>query len=276
MLCACAACSPSRGATGATVDASVEAAAEEGGFGASPCGQCLAASCTFATSRCAEDPDCAAWLACVDACGTTDAGGADPTCAAACPRGTSSAGALAIEQVAACGSSGQGLLCGACPADAGEELNPLLRNVCPRVDDAGSACADCPATHCCQTYAACDQNCLGFTGCISDGGFYLDCDKQFPGGRVAAEAREVCYEIFCCNAAACATCGLQDPCNQCVLQECPAEYANFRATEAGSLYNECAAETMDGAACLAKYPEAQSVFTAFQLCVYQNCPSCAP
>jgi hypothetical protein len=276
MLWACSACTSLRSAP---PDASIThddggPTPSDGGYAASACRQCVAGACSVALAACSGDPDCAGYLACVDACGTDDAGNVNPACEAACPRGSSTAGALAIQKLTRCRTAGQGALCVACGTAASADLSPALRNNCPQ-QTADAACTTCHEDHCCQSLAACDTACQGFFGCISDGGAYLDCDKSYPGGRLLAETEETCLLVFCCNADACASCGQNSTqCDECEFQLCPTEYANLRTTEYGSLYVECATETQDAGGCLAMYPQAQDAINALSVCVTNNCLDC--
>ena len=274
VLLVCPACSRSDSAA-ADAAGGVDAPPSDGGYAVSPCGACVASGCGVALAACTADPDCSSYLACLDACPLADAGDVDPACERSCPRGTSSAGAVAIEQLTRCRTDGVGSLCPACGTDASAELNPALRNQCAP-STTGVACTDCKAEHCCQSAAACGAACKGFIGCISEGGAYTNCDSQFPGGRVPAESDEVCFEVFCCNPAACTVCAsTRSQCDYCIYQQCPGEYANYRATQYGSLYAECATETMDAGGCIALYPQAQDVLTAYLTCVHDNCIICA-
>jgi hypothetical protein len=84
--------------------------------GSNGCLECLTGACASAVAGCNGDPDCATFLACLDACPTDASGHATQACASNCPRGSSSSGALAESQLNACLTAGAGTVCPSCVA----------------------------------------------------------------------------------------------------------------------------------------------------------------
>ncbi len=266
------ACSPSAPSGARPVDDGGIGAESDASWGVSACGECVGSACATAIVACSSDPDCAAYLTCVQACGVSGSGDVDPGCEAACPRGVSTAGTQAEQRLSHCRTDGLGSLCVACGTSASAAQNPLLRQQCPRTATT-DACKQCEEEHCCQTTAACDADCQGLTTCMINGGNYLDCQMMYPSGLVNAERQQTCNAIFCYRSDLCHH-GLRT-CNQCIYQECAEEYADIRGSLAGALYFECTAAGSDSATCLGLYPQATAVAEAYLVCVGVNCVDCS-
>jgi hypothetical protein len=281
---------------------SPDAAAEDGAtatFGASTCGQCVTQACSMQVSACNSDPDCSAYLSCLDACGVGADGNVDATCAAACPKGNSSAGMSAESQLTDCRTSGPGAtMCSACGADAGPG-NPILDQQCMQMMDV-TPCYTCEDDYCCNTYANCHANpdCDSLERCLKDcvddvaddagspqggppdgGSCDLVCAHAHPQGLIDWAPRITCLTVYC---------GVQcenppmpplPPCEACVNKYCALEFANLNGTPDGFLYGACVAACPSGAnpcneACSTQYPSVQAANDALLACAMQNCPSC--
>jgi hypothetical protein len=266
--------------------------------GASACGQCVAQQCSATIAGCSSDPDCATYWSCVDACGLDPSGNVDPTCEAACPRGSSTSGTAAEAQLTQCRSNGAGATCTACGIDAGGQ-NPLLHEMCmPSTDP--DACHQCEKSRCCDVYAACVGNpdCLPFAHCLNpcyngiadDAGVH---DAGPPDGDLACAY--YCLQghpngltdlapLLACDAVDCSL-----PCNPgatayhtCLITYCPDEYAYSLQTPDGFLLGECQGDCPEddagtaSAACLMgcedMYLSAKAAADALAVCGAAHCP----
>lgn len=255
-------------------------------FGGSACGACVTQACASAISTCGGNPECAAYLSCLDACGIGPDGNVDPTCAAACPKGSSSTGTQYEQQLNTCRTTGPGAACSACGADAGG--NPIIHQTCPTGTDT-NPCYLCEDNNCCHTYDACaaDSECTALKTCLKDcyapgpdggvdagaQGCSLFCNGQYPKGVAHWAERRTCMDVHClkeCGA------GTPDPCVSCAMSKCPEAYANLHGTQDGYLLWDCTALCATGDktcidACIAKYPSAKAAFDAFGLCNVTRC-----
>jgi len=256
-------------------DAGTDGGTTAGPYARSACGRCLRGACSLEVSSCAGDPDCAAYLTCLDRCGTGDGGNIDPACAAGCPRGSSSSGAAAESALSECWTNGPGALCAPCGGnDASAATNPILRQRCPTSSGA-DACATCQEDHCCQTEAACTSECMGYVGCRVDGGSPTVCRATYPGGLLQAEAWQSCRFVFCAAKSQCN--GGFPPCERCAVTLCSEEYVAFRTHLQGALYRECISYCGSddcSAACLKSYPGARPLIDAFDACIFDKCSGC--
>jgi hypothetical protein len=274
LLLFCAACSRSPSSTSEVADAAGDEVSDASGasYAQGACGSCVATSCSRAWAQCAGDPDCAAYLGCLGQCPPGPGGDADPVCEGACPSAASSAGAQAQAALTQCRTSGAGADCLACGVDASGE-NPVLREQCPAATSTdASVCKRCIEEHCCEVDDACGTDCEGYIGCMADGGPYTACASSYPVGFPQAESYEACLHVECDQSTNCAT--DPDPCNQCIYQECPEEYANLRTNPVGALMRNCIGSGAAASTCLAMYPQATALFDAFEVCVSTNCFAC--
>ncbi len=269
-------CSPAPGTRETSpTDSGIDAPrASASSYGASPCGRCVAAACAGAVADCDSDPDCAAYLTCVDGCKVEASGDVDPSCKAACPTGSSSSGAQAEIELAACRTGGAGALCTSCGTRASK--SSIFGEMCPP-SGATDACDRCNDEHCCEVFAACDAACHGFIECMIDGGDdldggYLACEAQFPGGFVAAEVEHACTSIFCAPRDLCAV--TTDPCFQCIFQDCGAQYASLVGSVQGALSWECSFAGNPVPDCIKLYPEASVLTEDLNACISNLCTDC--
>jgi len=242
----------------------------DGSFGASACSRCVTSACGAALLDCGSDPDCASYWSCVEGCGVGSDGDVDPACAAACPSGTSSSGAQAELELTHCRTDGAGALCAACGTPVVASESPLLNEHCPA--DAGpdaSACARCIDENCCLPQAACGEDCREYIACMAEYADYQKCMTEYPGGFLPGEQIHGCITIYCPTDRECS----ESPgaLLECILQECPVEYADLIETEEGASYWECLSTTVDAPSCLAEYPEAGAPANAMNACVQNVC-----
>jgi hypothetical protein len=243
----------------------------DGSYGESACRLCVTSACTGPLADCASDPDCAAYLACFDACGLQKNGNVNASCEARCPVGSTSSGMQGELDLSECRTSGAGALCVACGTAVSLSESPILRQECPPVD-ASDTCERCEDENCCETSAACGAACQGFRKCRDDGGDYLDCKSQFPSGFLPAEENNACHVIFCARSDACPT--ITNPCFQCIYQYCAPEYAKLVGSVAGALAWECFAAGDSLTACTASSSEATEAGEPLETCLVNDCMGC--
>jgi hypothetical protein len=186
--------------------------ADAGGFGTSACAACTRASCSADVDACSGEPDCNAWLECVDGCPVGASGNVEPGCESACPDATSSNGQTAQAALENC--TAQNLpgcsACGAAPDGGGGGTGIAeLDQSCPASDET-DACYACWDTHCCDTEAACaasadcqaTQDCT--SACASGDWMCLQaCFQANPKGAVEIQQRLVCRFAYCATGATC-------------------------------------------------------------------------
>jgi hypothetical protein len=295
MVLALAGCSTSNSSSGG--DGGSAGDASTGAYATSTCGTCVAQSCSAAITKCNSDPDCSAYLACLDACGVGPDGNVDPTCAAACPTGSSSAGTTAEATLNNCRAIGPGAQCAGCGIDGGG-ANPILTQMCTPMTDT-TPCFTCEDDQCCDTYARCHANadCHALQTCIVDcqnhvaddagapeGGAtatetcaYI-CGKAHPQGLVDWAPRTTCIFVKCLVQCENPPMPPPSPCIACQNQNCANEYANLVGTPDGYLFAACVAGCPTGSpceeACFTQYPSAKAAANAQLACSSLYCPAC--
>ena len=300
-----AACSSSSGASsGATADAG-PMDSSTAGYSNSACGKCVAQACAMPISKCNSDPDCATYLTCLDACGVAADGNVDPTCASACPTGSSSSGTAAEKLVTDCRTTGAGTACSACGVDGGGDAggqdagNPIVHQMCTPMQDS-TPCYVCEDDHCCQTYANCHANpdCKGMQRCLVDchsgvaddagspaggppdgGSCDLTCGAAHPQGLVDWAPRSTCLSVFCVVPCENPPMPPLDPCLACVYQKCADPFANLNGTAQGYMFAACIVACPSGAnpctaGCMSQYPAEMGPENALIACQQTNCPMC--
>jgi hypothetical protein len=250
-------------------------------FGASACGACVAMSCAAQVTDCNADPDCAAWLACVDKCGVNAAGNADPLCESLCAPGTTTSAHAAESAFNRCRSDGPGAACAACGAKPSNCTNPIAAQTCAPSNDPDK-CFRCEDTHCCDTYAkyAANPDAVDFfkkcyQPCVTGGGKTcgVDCFMKYPKGVDDVVARLACLDLNCFDQDSCNN-NPVDPCVKCVNEKCCDASAALSGKTSGFLIQECAYPCKDAAcfdACKKKYPAAKDEFDAFADCGFTHC-----
>lgn len=303
---ALAGCSSSSGSaapgaidSGTQTDSSDSLDSSAANYSNSACGKCVAQACNTAIMACESDPDCSAYLACLDGCAVGADGDVEPTCAAACPKGTSSSGTAAEMQLTTCRTSGAGAACSACGIDSGSAGNPIVHQKCTPMNDV-SQCAICEDDHCCQTYAAChaDPDCHAMQRCLVDcysgvsddagspqggapdgGSCDLICAAAHPKGLVEWAPRDTCISVFCTVACENPPMPPLDPCLACIYSKCADEFADLNGTPDGYLFAACITVCPSGAnpctaACMSKYPTTMGPENALISCQQASCPMC--
>jgi len=260
--------------------------------GASVCGRCVATACARERGGCEAEPECAAYVACADACPSTSIGDIDPACEAACLRPTDPAGGSAEAALTACRTSGPGASCAGCGANTSPYRSPLLRQDCPvpaapptapvLVCTPGTeavvlACRRCEIERCCDARRACEDSaeCTALKECTLvcadvEGKCYAEHDSA-----VALEAaRRACRFVLC--AAPCSTKPVNS-CSTCINTRCGDEFVSLYGTHDGLLLEECnrhcgpAFEPPCLNACVAKYPSLKQQYSDYQLCAGSRC-----
>jgi hypothetical protein len=164
-------------------------------YGGSACATCVARACSSEVTACAGDPDCATYLACLEACPVGPGGGVSAVCERACPAGSSSSGQSAEQVLLACMATGPGSQCPACGGeqDAGDLASVVLHQQCPPSAGSLGGCGDCLRAHCCQVIESCQTpQCLGYESCVlacatpSDDGGTVDDGPQDDGANDGA------------------------------------------------------------------------------------------
>jgi hypothetical protein len=261
-------------------------------YATSPCGECVAQQCGTEISGCSGDPDCAAYLTCLDGCGLDRSGNVSSACEAACPRGASTSGTQAEMQLTQCRTSGPGAACAGCGVDAGGGP-PLLHQMCMPSTDS-NACHQCEKSTCCKSYAQCfgDPECSSYITCVGEcynakpedagvpdaepppDGAALPCDEYclqaHPNGLTGAAP------LFTCDIVNCAApCGAQTTaCEACAQTQCATEYANFYGTADGWLISDCQIPCSDTSclmACENAYPAGKMAADLFDTCFAAKC-----
>jgi hypothetical protein len=253
-------------------------------WGANDCGRCEARVCDPEIRSCSTDPQCAAHLSCLLACGgVTSEDGArdiDAGCEAACPPVESAVGIRAIEALRACRLRGPGTYdcpdCGRLRCD-----HPLCKQVCPSLPP-GDPCLRCRTMACCETESACEQQpaCTDYIQCIrecfaiSPGSLRCDaeCDIRFPDGSLTYIQKRACNIAMCGDQ--CLT--RIGPCEKCILKKCLNEYLGCEADAdcQRGLYCGTFCDPGDGPcidACKRRHPAGQVLSERVGLCTEQRC-----
>lgn len=262
--------------------------------GASPCGTCVAKTCSGTRQACAAEPSCATYLACADACPSIATGDVDPTCEGACARPRDPAGARALDAFTACRTTGDGARCAACGPQKSLYRSPLLNQVCtapppPRpafnicpgdFPEVIGKCFDCSWERCCQTRIACQDSadCSQYRACLGQCGDPNEvnerCGQQYPAGLEPVAPFFACMQIRCLDE--CSNPGtVLDPCVACVFRRCADEQATLASTNEGvqlrKCYAKCNGVSTCTDACDAKHPSAQKASIELFLCVDARC-----
>ncbi len=256
-------------------------------YGASACGTCVAAQCSVAVTACGEDPECASFLECLDACPIGASGDVDAACAARCPAPTGTAGQQAKATLDACRAGTAAIACAACgdpPPDGG--LIPLLEETCPPSQET-DPCLKCDHESCCTIDDACtaSKECSAIIDCLNTATTtpeVLACVNDHPGGAGIFAQRFACRDVHCTNTVAC----LGKPpgaCAVCEVTQCPDVFAELVGTPDGlNLLYGCVLSGCQGltnpdqyVACLqtckGKFPAAGLAFDDFFLCASTRC-----
>lgn len=252
-------------------------------FGSSDCGVCVHDACASEVAACGADPECAAYVTCVDGCPIAADGNVDPGCEQGCPRGSGTAAADAIRLLTICRTTGPGALCQGCGQGGAGGGSGILNQQCDPSNDP-NPCAQCELSHCCETHAtylespeaqaylACVQECLDVTP-TSD--CYFECYEQHPEGIEAFAPRLACTMIYCHAPDACGV--ATDPCMDCVTANCAEPWVALYSDPAGFLLFECTVPCGEDPACydacLAQYPSARPMWEAWTACFTSSCPA---
>jgi hypothetical protein len=251
----------------------------------------VAAQCSAAIAACGEDPECAFFLSCLDACPVGANGDADPTCAAACPAPSGTAGQQAVASFQGCRSGVAAAACAACgaaPADGGGIA--LLNETCPPSQKT-DPCARCDDEKCCAADDACNANpeCVAAIACLPDNATYGDlstCMAMHPAGAMAFAQRFACRQVLCTATPACGGPGTLATCDACFIPACPDTYAELVGTPDGyDLYYACFRGTCEMfktsvtqyldciVMCKQMYPSEARAFDDWYVCATTRCPT---
>lgn len=271
---------PDRDAGG---DASGEAEAGPSGFATTSCGGCFAQTCQKEVTACHGDPECAAYLVCLQSCSTDAQGNAEASCASQCPAPKTSAGSDAVRALESCRTYATGVNCTDCGASGTD--NPILHQQCPKSNDS-NACTACYFDHCCDTFDTCEQNadCQGMTDCtdacplnMSLADCTESCFKKLPNGKVPYAEDFACWNMFCGE-----ICGFPSPysaaCMSCRQASCANAQLACDSDPECFLLSLCVSECGITTQCIDQCAQAHSdktleLFEAQFVCAQQKCPS---
>jgi hypothetical protein len=266
-------------------------------FWAGACAACLQQACFPSILGCTDEPECVAYLDCLAVCPGTENGNVDPSCAAQCPTGTSSAAIQDENAFNACRTSGPGQLCAACGGlDAGSVYG-ILHESCPPAHS-GIGCSDFIDENCCVPKDRCfaDPKCGAIVQCAgncptndilpdagADSGFYPSCIEacvaEHPDALPLFAPLDFCLGALASTAPACG--GAPDPCSNCVNATCPELFLEVDEAPGGlGLYNcivTCGRSLACIGACEAQFPDAVTALNRALTCLAGSCgPMCGP
>lgn len=284
-----AACSSDEGGAGGGSSSTSGTGTGGGGaapatWGASACGTCVHEACAGAFQACLSDPECPAYVDCLDACPVGPDGNVDPTCQAGCPRGTGTESLRAAAAIDACRDPGAGAECTACGIPARSCLPdiPELNQTCTEPSIETNPCFVCQDENCCETIAACDANpdCVAYKQCTRDNADADDpynlCAELHPGGVQDAAAGITCAIYHCAVDTPSCDAAERDPCLECLYCDCALEWSALERTADGFLLSWCIAacpvgDTACDQACLDAHPDSQERYLALAECVFAAC-----
>lgn len=285
MACASLACSSDEGdgaGGGGDGGSSSQGAGGGGTWGDGACGACVRDACSTQVDGCLADPECPAYLECLDACPVTETGDVDPSCQSACPRGNGTESLRAAAAIDACRDPGPGADCEACGVRdrTGVPDLPELHQTCPASGDP-NACFVCQDESCCDTIAACsaEPDCLAYKECIrtdtGDNPLY-DCGLAHPQGLELFAPGYVCAEYHCAIETPGCTKAERDACFTCLYDVCGKEWAALTRFPEGFLLGWCigACDVGDTAcddACYDLYPGARDEALQLGECLLAGC-----
>jgi hypothetical protein len=253
-------------------------------YGTSAAGVCFAEKCASEINTCKADPECPAFLSCLDACPVDATGDADPACVALCPTGMGSQSMMAAAAVDDCRTNGAGAVCLACTSPQPEYTSPVLNQTCPDPSMETNVCFKCEDEKCCDTYVACKnnpecdalvKNCLALCA-AGDLSCEKDCVAQHPAGADDLGARFACMRVRCfAEQLMCDRC-LREPAEVCLYDTCGDAYAAYLSGPNGYAHEACIhACPVDDMACdqvcHADYPDAYMRFGALADCFATQC-----
>lgn len=251
-------------------------------FGSSECRTCLDPVCREPLSSCRADRDCAAWLACVEACPLRADGHVDGECEARCPIGTQRADALRAA-FGFCRADSASAACPACdavPAGGGAPhacvLPAAAEQQCAVSDYEG--CTKCLQEECCESdrgieTAGPGENLSVCWLACEDGACRAACFAAHPEGIPLFGAHRACYAARCSAKPDCAPLN-DDSCEACLVNVCNCEIAGCFADFDCYRQLECRANCSD-AACAAACDALPSGGAPWRNLVACSAPSCA-
>lgn len=283
---------PSSGASGA------------GGAGethaASACGTCLASACASQRAACGQEPTCAAWMSCVDACPVASGGGAVPACVDGCGAPTGTSAVAARDAVESCGAGAPCAECGDAGGAGGASgaagaggagaagasgaqgtggSPPVEGQVCQASTDT-DACRRCQHERCCESIDEVFVDATpahGLWDCIHLCALYdhaceLTCYETHKAGIRGYGGYHAC-RILSCETPPDASCKGQSACSTCQFTMCKAEIVAMLTDEIGAQIQACLA-ACKGASCLgtckSKYG-ANDAWSSYEGCFKSKC-----
>lgn len=253
-------------------------------YGTSAAGVCFEDKCSSEISACKADPECPAYLSCLEACPVNDAGDLDTDCASACPKGMGSQSMAAASAVDACRTTGAGAACLTCTRTQPDYTTPVLQQTCPDPSMETNVCFKCEDEKCCETYVACKDNaecqaiiktCLpacaaGDTSCEKN------CVAQHPDGADDLGALFACMRVRCfADQPMCDRCqrGSEEV---CLFDTCAEAYATYLSGKDGYALEACIHscpidDMVCDQGCYSAYPDAKAAFDGVATCAAQSC-----
>jgi hypothetical protein len=254
------------------------------GFGQSACGTCVKTACQNELGACSNDPGCASFVACLDACPVDTDGNVLKSCAIGCPTPSSSVGQSARAAFESCRATGAGAACPACgvdsgTVDAGKPENPILADQdCAPSQSTG--CIKCYEEKCCKLRSCLDDaDCSALASCVAGCSAGWDCESKcyeaHPQSTVKYAEYYGCVSIFCPGSDADCTTETNQTLACIVVNECRQQYADCYANESCYLIVQCAldcnGETACIEACKSAHPDGIDGWGAMIVCWEQKC-----
>jgi hypothetical protein len=242
------------------------------------CDTCIDASCCAENTACVSDADCAALVACGDAC-------RDDACISACMSAHPS-GATKLDTLSSCVQTSCSSACGG-PPPGGPPGSAC------GFGSGDATCDTCLDTNCCGDANAClaDADCTALIDCAqscADDACISACEAAHPGGTAKINALSTCADTTCGSACSGpssgpggpggpATCGLTSgdaTCDACLDGSCCAPtttcIGDAECVALVRCYDGCA-DAACASACDAAHPTATPEIDAVVTCVQTSC-----
>jgi hypothetical protein len=252
-------------------------------YGDGPCGTCVAEACSDEIDACKADPECPAYLTCLNACPTVSGANADSTCVAACPKGSGTEAKKAIAELDLCRSKGPGAACESCGLTVSTAYTaPALTQSCPGGSTDPNPCFACIDDRCCDTYQACHDSadCQALRDCLvtcgDDAACIEGCAEQHAEGAALWGPYYACGIVRCATDTTACDPTEREACEACLFTDCGDAYAYFLSAPGGYEMEACIQacpidDSVCDGMCYAAYPEAYAKWGDLASCVGVLC-----